>query len=220
VPLQRSRTAGGQHLAVTHGCQPIEALGFFQVGACHQHAHHWPTRSDARDQGPELTARQWVNTGGRLIENQQIRIVNQRAAQAQLLFHVTREFADRTPFEGSQSGGAEQFVAANLALLLVVSEQAPEKIHIFSYRQRRIEIAAQALWHVSDAPAHPAAASRPCHIAAQHHDAPLLNPGSTDNQGQQRRLADAVRANESCNTRSRNSELRYIEHQRLAIAMT
>jgi hypothetical protein len=42
VPVRASSSAGragGQHLAVVHGHQPVEALGLVHVGGGHQHAH-------------------------------------------------------------------------------------------------------------------------------------------------------------------------------------
>ncbi len=59
------RAAGGQYLAIVHGHQPVEALGFVHVGGGHQHAHAGAGGADAGDQVPELGAGQRVDAGGR-----------------------------------------------------------------------------------------------------------------------------------------------------------
>ena len=41
-----------------------------------------------RDEFPELTPRQGIDTGSGLVENQQVRIMNEGAAQSQFLLHA------------------------------------------------------------------------------------------------------------------------------------
>ncbi len=52
-------------------------------------------RADAGDQVPELGARQRIDAGGRLVQDEQVGVVDQRAAQAQLLLHAAGELAGR-----------------------------------------------------------------------------------------------------------------------------
>src|SRR5215831_3600893 len=54
----------------------------------------WGRRgANSVDQVPELAARQWVNASGGLVENEQVRIVDQRAAKAELLLHAAGKLA-------------------------------------------------------------------------------------------------------------------------------
>ena len=81
-------SAGGQHLARIHGHQPVEAICLLHVSRRHNHAHPRPFPADAVHEAPELAAREWINPCGRFVENEQVRVVDERAADAQLLFHA------------------------------------------------------------------------------------------------------------------------------------
>ena len=74
---QLRRRAGGEHVAGVHRHQPVEAGGLLHVGGRHQDAHARPVGPDAIDQLPELAARQRIDAGGRLVEDQQVRVVDQ-----------------------------------------------------------------------------------------------------------------------------------------------
>ena len=71
------RGAGGQYLAGVHGHQPVKALGFVHIGGGDHHAHPRALLANAVNQLPELSPRQRVDPGGRLIKDQQVRIVDQ-----------------------------------------------------------------------------------------------------------------------------------------------
>ena len=86
--LEIVRAARGQHLASVHGNQPVKTFGLFHVGGGHQHAHARTTPADMGDEFPELAPGQGIDTGGGLIENQQVR-VDEGAAQPKLLLHAT-----------------------------------------------------------------------------------------------------------------------------------
>jgi hypothetical protein len=62
------------------------------------------------DQLPELAARKWIDAGGRFVQNEQFRVVNQRAAQPQLLLHAAGELAGRALGKGRQTSAGEQLV--------------------------------------------------------------------------------------------------------------
>jgi hypothetical protein len=67
----------GDDLAVVHRGEPVEPARFVHVSGCNEHAHHRPTRADRIDQLPELPPGERIDAGGRLVENEQIRIVHQ-----------------------------------------------------------------------------------------------------------------------------------------------
>ena len=75
-------------LAVVHCGEPIEPARFVHVGGRNDHAHLWTTRPDRIDQLPELPARKRIDARSRLIENKEIRIVHQRATEADFLLHA------------------------------------------------------------------------------------------------------------------------------------
>ena len=175
----------------------VEALGFLHIGRGHQHAHLWALRANARDQLPELVARQRVDAGGWLVEDQQVGVVDQRAAQAQLLLHAAGQLARRTLAEGRHTGAAQQVVDASLAFGSVLTEQATEEIQVLEHRQRRVEVLAQALRHVGDMRADIAPMTGIGHVAVEHFDAAVLNLARPGDQRQQAGLADAVGADQA-----------------------
>ena len=113
---QLRRRAGGEHVAGVHRHQPVEPGGLLHVGGRHQDAHARPVGPDAVDQLPELAARQRIDAGGRLVEDQEVRVVDQRAAQTELLLHAAGQLAGRPVGEASQPDTVQQLGDAALAL--------------------------------------------------------------------------------------------------------
>ena len=75
-------------LAVVHGGEPVETARLIHVGGCDNDAHLPPALADGIDELPELTAGERIDARGGLIENEQIRIVHQRAAETDFLLHA------------------------------------------------------------------------------------------------------------------------------------
>src|SRR3954465_11355911 len=92
---------------------------------------------EAVDEVQERGAGERVDAGGRLVEDEQVRIVDQRAAQAELLLHAPRQLAGRPLAERHQIGAREQIVDPPLALRLGLAEQPPEEIDILENGKRR-----------------------------------------------------------------------------------
>ncbi len=193
---QFRRRAAGDHLARVHRGEPIEPLRLFHVGGRNDDAHAWSPRADAVDQLPELAARQRVDAGGRLVEDQQVRIVDQRAAQRQLLLHAARQLAGRPVGKGIETGRGEQLFDALFALGFGLAEQAAEEVEVLEHGQGRVQVAPEALRHVGDAGQARAAMLRVAHVAIQCEDLAFLDPAHAGNQREQRGLADAVRPDE------------------------
>ena len=101
------------------------------------------------DQVPELPARQGIDAGGGLVEDQQVRVVDQRAAQAELLLHAARQLAGRAVGKRRQPGAGEQAASAGRAPRRL-AEQAAEEVDVLGHRERRVEVLAQSLRHVGD----------------------------------------------------------------------
>ena len=183
---------GRHHLAGIHRYQPVEPLRLVHVGGRDQHAHCGATDPDAVDQLPELSARQRVNSGGWLIEDQQIRVVNQRTAQPELLLHPAGQLSRRAIAKRRQVGAGEQLAYPPLALLARLPEQPAEEVGVLKDRQRRIKVLAQPLRHICDAREHRVAKSRVGYIAAEHCNfARLYSPDAGDD-AKQRRFSNPV----------------------------
>jgi hypothetical protein len=218
APQQLGRAAFGQHAAGIQRHQVVEAFGLLHVGGGHQHAHLRTLGADAGDQLPELVARQRVDAGGRFVEDQQVGVVDQRAAQPQFLLHAAGQLARRTLAEGRQAGAAQQVVDAPRALGGALAEQAAEEVEILEYRQRGIEVLAQALRHIGDMRADVTTMARFGHIAAEHLDAAGLDPARPGDQRQQAGLADAVRADQADHALRRQHQVDRVEGTGPAVA--
>ena len=158
------------------------ALGLVHVGGGHDHAHAGAINADTVNKIPELRSRQRVHAGRRLIENQKIRVMDQRAAQAELLLHAPGEFACRALQEFEQPGGLGELIDALAALCGSMTEQAREELQILLDRERRIQVLAQPLRHIGDARAHLLAMRLAAHVAAQHLDGALLDDAYASQQ--------------------------------------
>ena len=176
------RRTGGEDLAVVDGGQPVEALGLIHVGRGHNHAHAGAIGADTVNQIPELRARQRVHASRRLIENQKIRVMNQRAAQAEFLLHAPGQLACRALQEFEQASGLGQLIDPLAALCGAMTEQAREELQILLDRERRIQVFAQSLRHVGDARAYLLAMGLAGHVATQHLDRALLDDAHTRQQ--------------------------------------
>ena len=108
--VQLRRRAAGQHPAAMHDQQVIKTPGFIHISGGDNDAETGFLRADPLDQLPELTARQWVYACGRFIQDQQLRVVNERAAQTEFLFHAAGQLTSRPRQKGRQAGGGGQFV--------------------------------------------------------------------------------------------------------------
>ena len=217
---QRLRRARRQNLAGIHRDQPVEAGGFLHVGGGDDHAHAGAAGADILDQFPELAARQRVDAGGGLVEDQQVRIVDERAAQPQLLLHAAGELSGRAVGEGGKARGLEQLADAALALGPGMAEEAAEELDVLEDRQRRVEVAAEALRHVGDGRAGLAAVAAVGHVAAEHEDLALLHGARARDQRQQGGLAHAIGPDEADHPAGGNVEVDRLQGLRLAIGVT
>jgi len=215
---QFGRRAGIQHAALVHGHQPVETLRLVHVGGRHQHAHAGTVTADARDQLPELAARQWVDAGGGFVEDQQVRVVDQRAAQPQLLLHAARQLAGRALGEGRQTGAVGQIGDALAALFGILAEQAAEEIQVLEHGEGRVEILAQPLGHVGDARADPAAMAFVGHVAIEHPDLALLDAARPGDQREQAGLADSVGADQADHAVGRDFQADVVQRTGGAVA--
>ena len=196
--------ASGQNLAVVHGHQPVKPLGFVHIGRGHQHTHVGACGADAVDQIPELRAGQRVYAGGGLVQNQQIGVVDQCAAQTQLLLHAARQLACGAREKLLQPRALRQIVNACAAFGLVVAKQAGKKLQVFFDRQGRVEVFAQALRHIGNARAHSITVRLAAHVATQHVNFAFLQLACPRQQRQQAGFAHTIRPNQAHHDAGRN----------------
>ena len=213
------RRAMRDDFAVVHRGEPIEPARLVHVGGCDDHAHVRPTRADRIDQLPELPARERIDARGGLVENEEIRIVHQRAAEADFLLHAARELAAWSIRKRVEPGGFQKLVDALAPLGRALAEQAAEEVDVVEHAERRIEIAAKPLRHVGNA-----AVARPAmvlvrHVSVEHHDLAGLNLAHPGDEGEQGGLADAIGPDQPRHALGRNIEGQVVERERLSVAV-
>ena len=79
-------------------------------------AHAGAACANIVNEGPELPPGKRIDAGGGLVENKEIRFMDQRAAQPHFLFHSARKLASRAIGKRAKSGGVEQFFHADRTL--------------------------------------------------------------------------------------------------------
>src|SRR5262249_6678920 len=213
------RRATRDDLAVVHGGEPVEAAGLVHISRRDDHAHGRPPRADRIDQLPELPARERIDAGRWLVENEKVRIVHQRAAQADFLLHAARELAARPASKRIETCRRQENIDARAALRRRLTEQAAEEIDVVKNAERPIEIAAEPLRHVSDTAVTCSTMRNIGHVSVEHRDfagLDLAHPGDEAEQGE---LADAVGPNHSHHAIGRNIEGEVVERERLTVAV-
>ncbi len=165
--LDLGRGSGRQHLARAHRRQPVEPLRFLHIGGGDHHAHALAARAHPVDQLPELPARKRIDAGGRLVEDQQVGIMDETAAKPELLPHAAGQLLRRTIGKGRQPGALEKLGDSHVPLGTGLSEQPAEKLDILADAEIRIEVLAQSLRHIGDAGADRGAMRRILDVAVE-----------------------------------------------------
>ena len=194
---QFRRCSGIKNLAVIHGNEPVKTLRFIHIRSRNNHAHIRLFQLDIVYKIPELTARQRVNSGSRFIKHQQIRIVDQRTAQSQLLFHPPGKFSSGTVQEGVQPRALCQPVDPSAPFRRIVTEKHPEKLQIFFHSEGKIEVFPQSLGHISDFRTNSLPGFGIPHISAEHLKRTLLHGMSSGDQRKKRGFPHSVRTDQS-----------------------
>ena len=191
------RAAVGKDSAVVHGQQLLELFGFVDVGGGHQHSHAGIFGAQFAHQCPELAAGKRIDAGGGFVQNQQVGVVHQGAAQAEFLLHAAGELAGGAAGKGCQAGGEHQALDMLLALVFVQAEQAGVEIDVFIHGKRRVEVFAQALRHKGDARQQRFALGLVRHIMPEHAHFAALERANAGNQRKQGGFAHAVGADQA-----------------------
>src|SRR5262249_31502178 len=98
-------------------------------------------------------------------------------------------------------------------------EQAAEEIDVVEHAERRIEIAAQPLRHISDTAVTRSAMCGIRHVSVEHRDLAGLDLAHPRDEAEQGGLADAVGADHSHHAACRNIEGEVVERERLPVAV-
>jgi hypothetical protein len=167
------------------------------VGRCDDHAHSHPAPAQPVDEIPELPARQGIDAGGGLVQDQQIGIVNERAAESELLPHAARQVPGRPVGEGRKSRALQELPNPPFALLAGLAEQPGKELDILLHAQVGIEILAKPLRHVGDPRTYRRAGGGIGNVGTENEDLALLDLPRAREDREQRGLAHAVGSDQS-----------------------
>ena len=148
---------------------------------------------------------------------EEVRIVDQRAAEAELLLHAARELAGRARLELFHRGRSQKLGDARASLIRALAEQAAEEVDVLEHAQRRIEIAAKALWHIRDAAAYLLEVAIVGDVLVEDDDLADLDDLHAGDQPEQSRFADAVRADDPDHDARRDVDRNVVERDGRAI---
>ena len=116
LPAQRVLEALGpidrQHAPLVQQHDPRAPLGLVQVRRGHDDRE--ATREELGQQLPELAARHGIDARGRLVEQEHLRLVDERAGQGELLLHATREPIGAPRAKRRQLGHVQETIARGL----------------------------------------------------------------------------------------------------------
>ncbi len=216
---QLGRAAGGDHAAPVHRGQPVEPVGLLHVGGGDEDAHPRQVGADGRDQLPELTARERIDPGRGLVEDQQVRVVDQRRAERKFLLHAARELAGGAVGEGVEARGAEQHLDPLRALRRLLAEEPAEELEVLAHREGGIEVPPEPLRHVGHPRRHRLPLGAAGHVVAEHGEPAALQPPHARDQREKGGLAHPVRPDQPRHPARGNGEADRIEGGHGAVAV-
>jgi len=147
---ERIGLAGRQHAPAEHQGHAMESAGLVHVGGGHQRGDALLAQQ-AREDGPEVAARNRIDAGGRLVEDDERGFVDQGADQPQLLLHAARQLLHRAVRHLIEPCGGQQLALALGEVGFGHQAQAGKKVDVLFDRQIGVQVLAQALGHQADA---------------------------------------------------------------------
>src|SRR5579875_1108046 len=124
----------------------MAALGLVKIGGRNQH------RYSLEDQGiedaPKFPAGHWIDAGGRLIEQQKLRRMNQGARDSELSLHASRELAGEPASKAAHAGCFKQLLLALLPRRMAHFENIRVEPDVLG--DRKIFIKTELLRHIAD----------------------------------------------------------------------
>ncbi len=136
----------GQESPLVHEADSVAPLGLVQVGRGDHDRH--PLLQHLVEDPPEVPPRDRVHAVGGLVQQQDLRRVDQRAGQAQLLFHSARELVGQPVLERGEVAETQQALDARRPLLARDLEEVRVEEEVLQHGEVAVET--EALGHVRD----------------------------------------------------------------------
>src|SRR5208283_2025534 len=132
--------------ALIHQQQPVAALGLIEISGRDQHSY--PLEDQRVKDAPKLAARDGIDPGSGLIEQQQLRRVDQGTGNAKLAFHTAGEQAGQTVSKPAHTRSLEQMIFSLLPHGPAYFEDVGTKADVLGDGEILVE--AELLGHVAD----------------------------------------------------------------------
>ena len=181
--------AGGEQVAVGNVSQPMAALRFIHVVRGDEKRQ--PLGGELMDLLPEIAARFGIDAGGRLVEQQQFRPMNEAGRQREPLLPAAGKLAGELVFALCRAQSLDAFAHGLAPILHPV--HARHEIEIL--RDAQVFPEAEPLRHVADLPLDRFAFGD--HVVTQDTSAPGIRAQQSAEHADERRLAAAVRTEEA-----------------------
>jgi hypothetical protein len=97
---------------------------------------------------PDFNARPGIESGSRLVENQHLGIVDQRAGQSQALLHSARERVNEGPLLATEINQVEKLLYESLSIPEGNPVGGRKKVEVLE--DRHVAVDAETVWHVAN----------------------------------------------------------------------
>ena len=138
IPLQRLGRVEGQDLAVVDDADPVAALDLLDVVGGHQHGD-LPLGAQPAEIGPDALAGLGVEPDRRLVEQQDLGIVDQRPGDLEPALHARGQRPHRLVGPVGQLDQRQHFLDALPPQLARHAEHQPVQVEVLANRQPVVE---------------------------------------------------------------------------------
>ena len=196
-----------QRDAVADALDPLEQM------RRQQDAH--PAVLEIANDREQFDGRLRIETGGRLIEDRDLRLLHEDFGKCEPLPHAARECLHAVVGNVGKPDVSKRRGDLLLALLSFEPDQARDIAQVVG--RGEIVVEADLIGHIADATFHDQRLTR--RIVPEHDRLPIRNVGQAEQHQDGRRLAGAVRAEQSENLALRDGERDSVHHGDAVIAL-
>ena len=145
--LYLRRRVHGEEAPMVHEGHAAAALRLVEVGRAHDDGD--ALFQHLVEDSPEIAAGHRIDSVGGLVEEDDVRLMDQRTGEAELLLHASRELVREPALEGPEAAEVEEPPHSRRALRLGHLEEISVEVQILQHGQVPVE--PESLGHVGDA---------------------------------------------------------------------
>ena len=198
--------------------EPVKAGRFVHVGGRHQRGHAL-VRLPFGENGPEVPPGDRIDTGRRLVQNGQLRLMDQRTDQAELLLHSARELFHQPAAEAIQAGDRQQPGLARAKLRLRDQPQPGKEVDVFFNGELGVEVQPQSLREKSDPRFHPFRRPLGIHEGPEHFGGSPVVSQHPGDRFHHTALARTIRSDEAIDFTPLHGEVQAVDRKMLLVTL-